>query len=42
MLKKIKFSYSWVLADELMVGSAPLEMDNLIELEILYITSFLQ
>ena len=33
MLKKIKFSYSWVLVDELMVGSAPLEMNNLIELE---------
>ncbi len=33
MLKKIEFSYSWVLVDELMVGSAPLKMDNLIELE---------
>ena len=33
MIKKIKFSYSWVLVDELMVGSAPLKMDNLIELE---------
>ena len=27
-----KFSYSWVLVDELMVGSAS-EMDNFIELE---------
>ncbi len=33
MSKKIKFSYSWVLVDELMVGSAPLEESNFIELE---------
>ena len=33
MSKKIKFSYSWVLVDELMVGSAPLDISNFIELK---------
>ena len=33
MSKKIKFSYSWVLVDELLVGSAPLEIKNFIELK---------
>ena len=33
MSKKIKFFYSWVLVDELMVGSAPLEISNFIELK---------
>ena len=33
MLNKKSFSYSWVLVDELMVGSAPIHKDNLIELK---------
>ena len=32
MIKKINFSYSWVLVDELMVGSAPIEINNFKEL----------
>ena len=33
MVNKKKLSFSWVLVDELMVGSAPLTYDHLIELE---------
>lgn len=33
MVNKKYFSHSWVLVDELMVGSAPINKDNLIELE---------
>ena len=33
MLNKKNFSFSWVLVDELMVGSAPIDIDNLIELK---------